>query len=236
MKLTLALLSLFASTITGQLLFSGNNTCVSCLGQKNYICAGQANGTGCFNNPASCPSDQQLTNIFTTCSNLTSNSAVRSTNANCQKNIILNQTLLNSTNGTAQNISISLASNQFCTYSIINNLNSTASFSILSSNLATVTLQQLTQNTTVNFTNNATYNMINFASLSQSSGVTIPPGTTVLLMGANNVTNTTNATAATQIFAIQYQFNTSVTSTFAYSGIRGVLALAGLVTILCSSL
>ena len=66
MKILLSTLALLLSLSQAQL-FTGPQNCVACLGSKRIICAGFANGSGCFDSLSACPQAQWRTNIFTTC-------------------------------------------------------------------------------------------------------------------------------------------------------------------------
>ena len=66
MKIILSTLALLLSLSRAQL-FTGPQNCVACLGSRRLICAGVANGTGCFDSLSACPQSQWRTNIMTTC-------------------------------------------------------------------------------------------------------------------------------------------------------------------------
>ena len=95
------------------------------------------------------------------------------------------------------NQSAPLGQNQFCVIALVNNIGNSINYRLGSNNNATVSERLLSTNQTVDFSNATFFNMANYTlfvplgELGQGVVKTLPPGQTLLLLGANTGVNTT---------------------------------------------
>ena len=95
------------------------------------------------------------------------------------------------------NQSAPLGQNQFCVIALVNNIGNSISYRLGSNNNATVSERLLATDQIVDFSNTTFYDMANYTlfvplgELGQGVVKTLPPGQTLLLMGANTGVNTT---------------------------------------------
>ena len=95
------------------------------------------------------------------------------------------------------NQSAPLGQNQFCVIALVNNIGNSVSYRLGSNNNATVSERLLATDQDVDFSNTTYYDMANYTlfvplgELGQGVVKTLPPGQTLLLMGANTGVNTT---------------------------------------------
>ena len=95
------------------------------------------------------------------------------------------------------NQSAPLGQNQFCVIALVNNIGNSINYRLGSNNNATVSERLLASDQIVDFSNTTYYDMANYTlfvplgELGQGVVKTLPPGQTLLLMGANTGVNTT---------------------------------------------
>ena len=95
------------------------------------------------------------------------------------------------------NESAPLGQNQFCVIALVNNIDSPINYRLGSNNNSTVSERLLATNQTVDFGNNTYYEMafytlfVPLGDLGQGVVKTLPPGQTLLLLGANTGVNST---------------------------------------------